>query len=328
SYIPIRDSDGRIEAVFEVYDNVTATLHKMDARKYLILAIVGSLFALLYLALLLIVLRAAKALRHQHDQILKAKVELEDTNRQLVQRSWELEATQETLVQQERLATLGELTATVSHELRNPLAAIRSSVHLALQKTKGLELGVDRSLERVERNVVRCDDIISDLLGFASDPVCESRQVMGDDWLRATLSELEISGNVELVENFAAPDVQLVVAPERIRQAVVNIFENAAQALADMPEDKPRVLSVRTAVEADYYTIVFQDTGPGMDAESAAKAFEPLFSTKSYGCGLGLATANKIIEKHDGVLEFESTVGLGTTVTISLPIRQAHERAA
>lgn len=274
-------------------------------------------------------LKKADAERQRHHaEILSAKVELEDTNRQLLQRTEELEATQEALVQQERLATLGELTATVSHELRNPLAAIRSSVHLAIQKTKGLEIGIDRPLERVERNVVRCDSIISDLLGYASDPVCDTRHVEGDHWLRTTMNEFDIPADVHLITQFAAPNAQVHIAPERIRQVVVNIIENALQALAGMPEDEPRVLKVTTAAEAGSYMAAFEDSGPGMDAETVAKVFEPLFSTKSYGCGLGLATAKKIIEKYRGGIRFDSEPGAGTKVTMSLPATDAHERAA
>ena len=269
----------------------------------------------------------AERLRH-HAAILDAKTELERTNRQLVQRTQQLEAAQDSLVQQERLATLGELTATVSHELRNPLAAIQSSVHLAIKKTEGLELGVDRSLERAERNVRRCDDIISDLLGYASEPVCQSQRIEADEWLQATISELDIPHGIELIANLSAQDTQIFVAPERIRQAVVNVFENATQVLADMQQDGIRKLTVRTSVQSGHYTIAFEDTGPGMDRETIARAFEPLFSTKSYGCGLGLATARKIVEKHDGTVHVESEVGAGTVVTMSLPVCRAHERAA
>ena len=269
----------------------------------------------------------AARLRH-HAEILGAKAELEDTNRQLVQRTEELEATQEALVQQERLATLGELTATVSHELRNPLAAIRSSVHLAIQKTKDLDAGIDRPLKRAERNVVRCDSIISDLLGYASDPVCETLTVDGDDWLSATLGEFDIPADVKFLTRLAAPAAQLRIAPERIRQVVVILVENALQALADMPEDRARVLTVSTAVRAGSYTAVFEDTGPGMDAETVAKAFEPLFSTKGYGCGLGLATARKIIDRFDGDIRFDSEPGAGTKAIVTLPTIDAHERAA
>ncbi len=328
SYIPVRDDGGNIEAVFEVYDNVTATLQKMEMRKRLIIAFVGGLFGLLYLALLLIVRRAARIIEQQHNQILFAKADLEHTNGQLVQRTQELEAAQKTLVQKERLATLGELTATVSHELRNPLAAIRSSVHLALKKTEGLEVGVDRTLERAERNVERCDGIISDLLGFASEPVCRSRQISGDEWLGSVLDELTLPEDVRLVQRFNAPDAELHVAPERVRRAVINIFDNAMQGLSELPKESKRQLTVATFVHAETYYIELQDTGPGLDGETIEKVFEPLFSTKAYGCGLGLATVKKIIETHNGTVRLDSESGVGTTVTMSLPLWRAQERAA
>ncbi len=240
----------------------------------------------------------------------------------------ELKIAQETSLQQERLATLGQLTATVSHELRNPLAAIRSSVHLAIQKTKGSELGIDRSLQRAERNVIRCDDIISDLLGHASEPVCEPEEIRGDDWLRETIADLEVPQNIQLVKRMGASDAMFRAAPERIRQAVVNIFENAIQALSDMPDDQTKVLTVATSAEMETYTIAFQDNGPGMDPGLVAKAFEPLFSTKSYGCGLGLATAKKITERYGGAITCESEAGHGTRIAITFPLQPAQERAA
>lgn len=314
SYIPIWDQNNHVEAVFEVYDNVTATLHHMDRRRNFIIAVVAGLFALLYLTLLMVVRRAAKILAQQHGQIAKAKSDLE--------------VAQETLVQKERLATLGQLTATVSHELRNPLASIRSSVHLAIQKTKGKELGIDRSLERAERNVVRCDAIISDLLGYASEPSCDSEQFAGDEWLRATLDELIVPDHVEVVKRLLGSDAILHAIPDQIRQVVINVSENAFQALSDARPAKTPMLTIRTGIESERYNVVFEDNGPGMDTEDLAKVFEPLFSTKSYGCGLGLATAKKIIEKHDGAIRLESDIGVGTKVTLSLPMKRPQKRAA
>ena len=328
SYVPIRNSEGAIEAVFEVYDNVTATLQKMEMRKYMIIAAIGGLFLILYCALLLIVCRAARVISLQHDQLLESKTELEETNGQLSQRTQELENTQEMLVKQERLATLGELTATVSHELRNPLAAIRSSVHLVIKKSQGNDLGIQRPLERAERNVMRCDNIITDLLGYASEPECELEEVEGDDWVRTVLTDLETPDDIELVKRLTAPDGNILVAPERIRQAIVNIHENAVQALADTPKNKTRVLTVRTMIKHGHYKIAFQDNGPGLDDLTAARAFEPLFSTKSNGCGLGLATARKNIERFGGAVEMKSEVGTGTTVTISLPQKQKYVKVA
>ncbi len=269
----------------------------------------------------------AERKRH-HEAILIAKSELEDTNSKLVQQTRELEAAQETLVKQERLATLGELTATVSHELRNPLAAIRSSIHLATQKAKGSEIGIERSLQRAERNIVRCDGIISDLLGYASEPHAAPQEITGDDWLLETIKDQEPADSIEIVYDLAAPQAALVVVPERLRQAVVNIFENAVQAMAELPEGRAGVLKVSTAASSDTYTMVFKDNGPGIDSEEISNVFEPLFSTKSYGTGLGLATTKKIIEKHLGSVDFESERGVGTNVTVRLPVKRIEADAA
>lgn len=274
-------------------------------------------------------LRDAEAEKQRnHEVILSAKAELEETNTKLMQQTRELEAAQETLVQQERLATLGELTATVSHELRNPLAAIRSSIHLAIQKAKGTEIGIERSLERAERNIVRCDSIISDLLGFASEPKAELQEIVGDDWLVETLGDQETGANVEVVYALAAPGVELSVMPERIRQAVVNIFENAVQAMADVPVESAKVLKVSTSAGSKTYQMIFEDNGLGIDADNISNVFEPLFSTKSYGTGLGLATTKKIVERHGGSIELKSNRGIGTTVTIQLPLKAIKANAA
>ncbi|MCP5084959.1 MAG: PAS domain-containing protein [Alphaproteobacteria bacterium] len=274
-------------------------------------------------------LRDAEAEKQRnHEAILDAKAELEETNTKLVQQTRELEAAQESLVQQERLATLGELTATVSHELRNPLAAIRSSIHLATQKAKGSEIGIERSLERAERNIVRCDGIISDLLGYASEPKAELQEILADDWLLETLKDQETGKTVEIVYELAAPGVELLVMPERIRQAVVNIFENAVQAMADVPAESAKLFKVSTSASSKNYKMVFEDSGLGIDADNISNVFEPLFSTKSYGTGLGLATTKKIIEKHLGSIELKSDRGIGTKVTIQLPLKALKANAA
>lgn len=274
-------------------------------------------------------LRQVETERKRHHQaILNAKSELEKTNTKLVQQARELETAQETLVKQERLATLGELTATVSHELRNPLAAIRSSIHLATQRAKGSEIGIERSLQRAERNIVRCDGIISDLLGYASEPKAEPQEISGDTWLLATLGDQEPSHNVKIIYNLAAPDAELLVVPERVRQAVVNVFENAVQAMAELPDQSARVLKVATSANSNTYAMVFEDSGLGIDKEKISNVFEPLFSTKSYGTGLGLATTKKIIEKHRGSIEFQSERGVGTKVTIRLPLKSSKANAA
>lgn len=239
-----------------------------------------------------------------------------------------LQNAHKTVVQQERLATLGELTATVSHELRNPLGAIRTSIFLVKEKTKEMGAGIARSLDRAERNILRCDNIIRDLLDFASDPTTSTEQVDGDKWLMQVLSEIGKTPNVEITTDCNAPAIDLQIDQEQMRRVVINIQENAVQAMAECAEDKPRKFHVRTLAEGGFYKMIFEDTGPGMSAEVLARVFEPLFSTKSYGCGLGMPTVKKIVERYGGIIHLDSRIGKGTIVVISLPACELVEKAA
>ena len=349
SYVPIRGRSGAIEGVFEVYDNVTATLAKIHSERNLVMMFVGCLFAALYVILLLIVRRAARQMSQQHQQIVNAKSDLEAvntdltaeieqrqevqetleaTNAALVERTGQLQAAQETLVKQERLATLGELTATVSHELRNPMGAIRSSLYLAKQKTEGQGLGVERALDRAERNIVRCDNIIAELLDFARDTPPNLEEIAADSWLRQTLAEQDLPEGVEIALELGAASATIAFDQERLRRAVINVIDNAVQAMVENPPERGKRLTVTTGLQQDRFDIIVQDTGPGMDDETLEKIFEPLFSTKSFGVGLGVPTVKKILESHGGGIRYDSTLGRGTTVTLWLPSPVSKEKAA
>jgi signal transduction histidine kinase len=288
-------------------------------------------------------------MRRQHEQIVTAKSDLEAanaeltaeirrrqevqealeaTNATLVERTSELQTAQETLLKQERLATLGELTATVSHELRNPMGAIRSSLYLAKQKTEGQGLGVERALDRAERNIVRCDNIIAELLDFARDTPPNLEEIAADDWLQQTIAEQALPEGVEMAFDLGAASATIAFDQERLRRAVINVVDNAIQAMAENPPERIKRLTVTTALQGDRFDIVVKDTGPGMDAETMNKIFEPLFSTKSFGVGLGVPTIKKILESHGGGIRYDSAVGQGTTVTLWLPSLISREKAA
>ena len=349
SFLPIRGEGRAIEGVFAVTYDITKTLEAVRHQRYSLIATVSLLFVVLYMILQMIVGHAAKVMGRQHEELTLAKSALETSNKdlaeeisirehaqtelqttyeQLVDRTDELQAAQDSLVQKERLATLGQLTATVSHELRNPMGAIRTSLFLAKQKTEGKGLGVERALDRAERNIVRCDGIIAELLDFARDTPPNLEPEIADRWLRLTLVEQPLPEGVEVDYDFGASDVEVVFDKERLRRAVINVFDNGAQAMIDNPPERTRQLKVSTQVLDDHYLMVFEDQGSGMDAETLEKIFEPLFSTKSFGVGLGLPTVKKIIEVHGGEISYDSTLDVGTKATIRLPIKSKQQEAA
>jgi signal transduction histidine kinase len=252
-----------------------------------------------------------------------------DLAQRVEERTAELRTAQHSLVRKERLSALGQLTATVAHELRNPLSAIRNTIFVIKDGITKNGLNLDRPITRVERNIARCDRIISDLLDYTRVRELQCISVEADHWFRDVLSEQHPPEGVELVTKLAAPGVHIDCDAERLRRVVINIVENAGQAMAELGDNAAaRRITVSTAASGDRFEFVIEDTGPGIPADVLPKIFEPLFSTKSFGTGLGLPMVKQIVEQHGGTIDVSSEVGKGTRVVVRLPVRSIEEIAA
>ncbi|MGE0119935.1 MAG: sensor histidine kinase [Dongiaceae bacterium] len=242
----------------------------------------------------------------------------------------ELKSATDRLARQERLSMLGQVAGTVSHELRNPLSAIRNSMALLRQLTTGKVAGVERALDRIDRNIERCARIINDILDFTRVRELKREPTPLDTWLGDTLGEIAVPAAVTIRREFQFGG-DIALDRDRFRQIVVNLVENAAQALADpgwMPaDDRRRAIVLRTEDAGPYVRLTVGDNGPGIPEDRLPKIFEPLFTTKSFGVGLGLPTVRQIVEQHGGTIDVESTVDQGTAFTIWLP-RQSPPNAA
>ncbi len=228
------------------------------------------------------------------------------------------------LRRKDRLATIGQLTATVSHELRNPLGTIRTSMAVIEAKSRDKGLGVERALDRVDRNIVRCDEIIEDLLDYTRVRELDLAPTPVDDWLAGLFDELAVPEGLTVRRELGAAGVSVALDRNRLRRAIVNVYDNACQAMegALAAEDggEDRILEVRTSAGEGRLELAIRDTGPGIPAEAQAKIFEPLYSTKTFGVGLGLPTVKQIVEQHGGGVEVTSEEGRGTRVLIWLPL--------
>lgn len=268
-------------------------------------------------------------LRQANADILGLNQELE---RRVEERTAELQRAQSELMRQERLAAIGHLTATVSHELRNPLGAIRTAIYLVRGRTDGQGLGVESALERVDRSVSRCDNIIDELLDYTRSTALNVENQPIDDWLQSFLSELDLPPAVGA--RLLAGTGGLVAAfdQDRLRRALTNLVDNACEAMAEAAESGslagPAELLVRTRTAGDHFEILLADSGPGIPPDTLSQVFEPLFSTKSGAVGLGLPTVKQIMEQHGGDVEVTSTQGSGTEVRLWMPIKQVQEQAA
>ena len=239
------------------------------------------------------------------------------------ERTTELIAAQDELVKKERLATLGQLTATVSHELRNPLAAIRSSLYVVEQLNSNQEEKLINAIQRVVRNVERCDHIIDELLDFTRSSTLSIEALPIESWLKRLLEEQQFADDITLNLQFHCNDCHVEIDEGKLQRAIINIVDNACQAMREQPE-KTHQLKIAVDPSDDQVKITISDNGPGIKAEVMPKIFEPLFSTKGFGTGLGMPTVKQIIDQHNGDIRINSTLGDGTDVIIKLPLHQSN----
>ncbi len=236
------------------------------------------------------------------------------------------------LLRQERFATLGQLTATVSHELRNPLGVIRTSAFVVRNGLKEEMPRARRALERVERSVMRCDRIIDEMLDFTRISDLEPKPTALDDWLAGVLEEQTLPRGIILRQELQLPETTVPLDRDRLRRAVINVFDNACQAMlgAREAETEPaeRLLTVRTRECDGRIEVVFEDQGPGIARQVYERIFEPLYSTKGFGIGLGLPVVKQIMEQHGGGIEIETEEGRGTSVCLWLDRNALAEHVA
>ena len=242
------------------------------------------------------------------------------------ERTRELEAAQKELVSKEKLAVMGTLSAMVSHEIRNPLGTIRNTVFNIKQLINKNNYAVEPELERIERNVVRCDHIIEELLDFTRLQEKNFEPVKLDSWLNELIDEQSIPDAMIVTTNL---DSQAVVQidNESFRRAVINVTQNGIQAMAKVKsgkkaepsEHKDMRLTIESRIHQNRVEVVISDTGEGIPQADLDKIYEPLYSTKSFGVGLGLPIVKGIMEQHLGGIEIDSQVGIGTKVTLWLP---------
>ncbi len=265
--------------------------------------------------------------RNVTDEV-EVEIELE---RRVGERTAELQEVQEELLRKERLATLGQLTATVSHELRNPLGVIRNTMFTIAETAQASGLKLDRAFGRIERSIGRCDTIITELLDYTRIRQLRREKFPLDSWLAEVLDEQQIPKRIALIREFDAGDPVVSVDADRLRRVIINLVDNAAQAIEGDREAtnsaSPRI-TVRTRSTAERVEIEIEDSGPGIPAEIFKRIFEPLFSTKGFGVGLGLPTVKQIMEHHGGNIEMSSELGRGTRALIWLPLTREAEIAA
>ena len=247
---------------------------------------------------------------------------LENLERQVEERTAALERAQAQLIQTEKLSSLGKLSASIAHEINNPLAGILTTAKLLIRTLDGEPDARSpfmlRHLKLVQRETERCTAIVRNLLGFAR----ERPLTLADIDVNAAIEEaLFLASNQIGLQNIALERRLAPLPPVRadfgqIRQALANLVLNSCDAMAN-----GGTLSVASRFDAGTNTveITIRDTGHGIPPEVLSKVLDPFFTTKEKGTGLGLSVVYGVVQRHGGRLSIDSTPGTGTAVTIRMP---------
>ncbi len=234
----------------------------------------------------------------------------------------DLRKTEAQLVRSDKLAALGQLAAGIAHEIRNPLTSINILIH-SLTGNYPAGNSHREDLKVIAEEINRINEIVDQFLRFAkpAPPRLEKAEVLSiiEETLQLLRPQIE-KQRIQVQKEFQ-PLPLILMDREQMKQAILNLLLNAVQA---MPEGGPLSLKGQLPKEDRWVKLSIQDSGVGIPGQDIDKLFDPFFSTKEGGIGLGLSITHRIIDQHDGKIEVASEPGKGTLFTVWLPIY--HER--
>jgi signal transduction histidine kinase len=263
---------------------------------------------------------AFSTLKKRSEELQTTKEELRASNEELQTAHNKLLETQQQLIRSEKLAAIGQLASGVGHELRNPLGAIKNAGFYIRRRVTNTDIPsteprVIEFLDIIDEEVNSANKVITDLLGFSrvAKPTVAPANIAGiiEDALRYT----PVPENIKLTKDINNNLPMVMVDGEQIKQVFLNIALNALQAMGE----KGGRLDIRARDRGKFVEVEFIDSGGGIPDQIKDKIFDPLFTTKAKGVGLGLSVCKTITERHEGDIKVKSQAGKGTTFTISLP---------
>jgi signal transduction histidine kinase len=222
--------------------------------------------------------------------------------------------TRDRLGKQEKLASVGQVSSNIAHELRNPMAAIRNSTYFLRLKNNG-DSKTSHHLEVIDRELSRSDDVIQRLLEITKGETLRRQPTDLRELAREAMTYSNITGSVHLALSFKPEFFKVNLDRILFRQVLCNLFLNAIQA---MPEGGEIVL-VASKLDNGQVLISVSDQGSGIKQKDIKKVFDPLFTKKKDGVGLGLSLCRELITRHGGTISAKSEESQGATIEILLP---------
>jgi signal transduction histidine kinase len=306
TYYPLREGAGNywmlgnIYGVIQITQDVTDQYFSVQRSIFVVILVAAGLMGFSFIMLTLIVRRGERI---------------------LLERARDQKRLEEQLQQSEKLASIGQMVATLAHEIRNPLGIIRSSAEVLVKKVNPDPSRVQKLCGIIVEEARRLSEILTDFLDFAKPRSPASRSIDVRDVIsrvRNNLDQQIRSKNINWIEESMNGEVPVTADPDLLYQAFLNVAINAFEAM-----DEGGAFAVSVEREGSEVRVSFSDTGHGIRDEDLSKIFTPFFTTHEMGTGLGLSVVHNIITAHGGEIAVESHPGRGAIFTIILPAGSA-----
>ena len=257
-----------------------------------------------------------KELNKEKRKLLNLKIAFEDRNQELEKAFEKVRNMQQDLIKAEKFATIGRLSSSVAHELRNPLASIKNIAYFLLKmKTFDNDDKAKNMVQMLSSEVLRANKIITELLDYSRIKKLTKMSLDIELFFDKVIKMVPLPENIKLIRKIESFDV--ILDPDKITQVIINLISNARDA---MPPNGGEIIISTKKIDS-ICQIFVQDNACGMSKNTVVHIFDPLFTTKLQGIGLGLCIVKEIIEAHNGKISVYSEENIGTTFTIELPLK-------
>ncbi|MDE1863539.1 MAG: HAMP domain-containing histidine kinase [Thaumarchaeota archaeon] len=328
-YIPIKSDSNRVVGVVEAYlslDLINLYIENTNWMIFLIsaigTAIFGTMMFFTYYALRRNVINPIEVIHQNAKRIAegdfnirskpKGYTELKALECEVETMAKKLKDQQERLVKTERISSIGELAARLAHDLRNPLNIIVNSLEIIKLKYNSSP-EITKIFERINRATFRMVHQIEGVMDFVKIRSVQMKVASINEIIMSAIEKASLPDNIKV--SLPQDDFTVFCDPILLEVVFENLLVNAKQAMKG-----DGTISIRTTKKDDFLAVEIEDSGPGIPSDVLPKIFEPLFTTKQEGTGLGLPSCRNIIEQHGGTLRVESKAGSGATFTIRLPL--------
>jgi len=213
-------------------------------------------------------------------------------------------------IENEKLVVIGQLASNIAHDIRNPLATIRSSVTRIEKQNKDANDTVKQETERIKRSISRMNHQVEDVLNYVRITPLNLSENSVNELIKTCANSLVLPQNIKV--NIPTQDIEISCDNDKFRVVIENLILNAVQAIGDNNGE----ITIKTAQDDENITISFENNGPNIPEEDLEKVFRPLFTSKLKGTGLGLSSCMNIINQHNGTITVTNNP---VTFTVKIP---------